>query len=182
MDSLPVSCQQHVSCLRLNTSLVPADKGNHPNKTKRSLSTKAIPYILATADLMVGLASGMTIKFFPIFFLQQVGLPPVGTNFVMAGSPLAVAIMSSLVTPKAAQYLGMSFSCSAELHLGVRLQQMGYSCWVLTSSWWPAHLSFHPVIVVDATQVCSIFERSLQSLADLHVVVVMACSSFASCL
>lgn len=34
-------------------------------------------------------------------------LPPVGTNFVVAGTPLAVAIMSSLVTPQAAQYLGM---------------------------------------------------------------------------
>lgn len=50
-----------------------------------------------------------TIKFFPIFFLEQVGLPPVGTNFVMAGTPLAIAVMSSLLTPKIAQYLGQPF-------------------------------------------------------------------------
>jgi len=45
------------------------------------------------------LASGMTIKFFPIFFLKQVGLAPVATNFVLAGTPLAVAAVSAVAAP-----------------------------------------------------------------------------------
>ena len=41
----------------------------------------------------------MTIKFFPIFFLKQVGLPPIGTNFIFAGLPLSIAIVSTLASP-----------------------------------------------------------------------------------
>ena len=41
----------------------------------------------------------MTIKFFPIFFLKQVALPPIGTNFILAGTPLCVAVMSQLASP-----------------------------------------------------------------------------------
>ncbi|DBA78565.1 TPA: hypothetical protein ACH3X2_007878 [Trebouxia sp. C0005] len=55
------------------------------------LSSHSVPYLLATSDLLFGLATGMTKHFFPIFFLKQVGLAPVATNFVMAATPLAVA-------------------------------------------------------------------------------------------
>ena len=58
-----------------------------------------MPYLLATSDLIFGLASGMTIKFFPIFFLKQVELAPVATNFVMAATPLAVAAVSAGAAP-----------------------------------------------------------------------------------
>lgn len=67
----------------------------------RSLSSRSVPYILATSDILFGLASGMTAKFFPIFFLKQVELPPVGTNFVFAGTPLCVAVMCFLASPVA---------------------------------------------------------------------------------
>ena len=76
-----------------------ADSQQPGPTSKRSLSKKSVPYFLATSDVMFGLASGMTIKFFPIFFLKQVALPPIGTNFVLAGTPLCVAIMSSLASP-----------------------------------------------------------------------------------
>lgn len=65
----------------------------------RSLSKKCVPYFLASSDVLFGLASGMTIKFFPIFFLKQVALPPIGTNFILAGTPLCVAVMSQLASP-----------------------------------------------------------------------------------
>ena len=71
----------------------------------RSLSKKCVPYFLASSDVLFGLASGMTIKFFPIFFLKQVALPPIGTNFILAGTPLCVAIMSQLASP-IAQLIG----------------------------------------------------------------------------
>ena len=69
------------------------------------LSTHSVPYLLATSDLLFGLATGMTIKFFPIFFLKQVGLDPVATNFVMAATPLAAAAVAA-GSPQLANLMG----------------------------------------------------------------------------
>ena len=74
-------------------------------KAPRTLSKTAIPYFLATSDVLFGLASGMTIKFFPIFFLRQVELSPIGTNFIMAGTPLCIATMSFLA-PQISRLVG----------------------------------------------------------------------------
>jgi len=79
------------------------------------LSTHSVPYLLATSDLLFGLATGMTIKFFPIFFLKQVGLAPVATNFVMAATPLAVAAVAA-GSPQLANLIGeMAAGSYAEL-------------------------------------------------------------------
>ncbi|KAL0019911.1 hypothetical protein WJX77_007083 [Trebouxia sp. C0004] len=69
------------------------------------LNTHSVPYLLATSDLVFGLATGMTIKFFPIFFLKQVGLAPIATNFVMAATPLAVAAVAA-GSPQLANVIG----------------------------------------------------------------------------
>ena len=62
-------------------------------------------------------------------------LPPVGTNFVVAGTPLAVAIMSSFVTPKAAQYLGMRLimhiTVMPPLLAAVNYTPFGWQCTLL---------------------------------------------------
>ena len=34
------------------------------------LSRRSVPYILAVSDAIYGLASSMTIKFFPVFWIQ----------------------------------------------------------------------------------------------------------------
>jgi hypothetical protein len=39
------------------------------------LSRRSVPYILAVSDAIYGLASGMTIKFFPVFWLQASTAP-----------------------------------------------------------------------------------------------------------
>ena len=36
-----------------------------------------IPYVLTASDLMASLGSGMTIKFFPLFFKETVKLDPI---------------------------------------------------------------------------------------------------------
>lgn len=54
-------------------------------------------------------------KFFPIFFLKQVGLAPVATNFVMAATPLAVAAVAA-GSPQLANLIGeMAAGSYAEL-------------------------------------------------------------------
>ena len=91
----------YIALLGMHDKDILAGKGiseRHPRQV-RSLSKRSVPYFLATSDVLFGLASGMTIKFFPIFFLKQVALPPIGTNFILAGTPLCVAIMSSLASP-----------------------------------------------------------------------------------
>lgn len=50
------------------------------------IRTKHIPWIMVTADFIFGIASGMTIKFFPLFFKNEVALtvntPPPPPLFV----------------------------------------------------------------------------------------------------
>ncbi|GAB5355841.1 hypothetical protein AAMO2058_000239700 [Amorphochlora amoebiformis] len=39
---------------------------------------EAVPYILVMSDVLMGLASGMTVKFFPLFFKNEGKLSPIG--------------------------------------------------------------------------------------------------------
>lgn len=39
-----------------------------------------MPYLLAASDTVYGLASGMTIKFFPVFWIQEVQLSPMAVQ------------------------------------------------------------------------------------------------------
>jgi hypothetical protein len=68
-----------------------------------------VPYLIACSDILYGLASGMTIKFFPVFFQDPrfVGLRPSSTNFVLAGQPLAIAA-GSLLAQRVSAKLGKS--------------------------------------------------------------------------
>eukprot|EP00891_Asterochloris_glomerata_P001821 jgi/Astpho2/1821/Aster-00353 len=63
------------------------------------LSTASVPYIMAVSDFITGVASGMTIRFMPIFLLQEVNLSPIAVNFVLAGTPLVLALCSVLGSP-----------------------------------------------------------------------------------
>lgn len=56
----------------------------------------AIPPILAVSDCIMGLASGMTVKFFPIFFWREVGLGPTAVNLIMCCGPLSMSLCSFL--------------------------------------------------------------------------------------
>ena len=43
-------------------------------------STKHIPWVILASDIIIGLGSGMTIKFFPLFFKNEVELSPSSVN------------------------------------------------------------------------------------------------------
>jgi len=54
-----------------------------------------VPWTLFTASILSALGSGATVKFFPLFFKNQVGLSPIETQLVYVVVPLAmVAAMS----------------------------------------------------------------------------------------
>eukprot|EP00798_Chlamydomonas_sp_ICE-L_P012200 gene12201-15326_t len=60
------------------------------------LDVRSIPYIMAFSDCLMALASGMTIKFFPIFFKDEVHLSPAVLNLMYTVIPLSLAFMSAL--------------------------------------------------------------------------------------
>lgn len=59
---------------------------------------KFIPYIVLASDITFGIASGMTIKFFPLFFKEETGLSPASVNLIFVATPLGIVLMSILAT------------------------------------------------------------------------------------
>ncbi|KAK9823877.1 hypothetical protein WJX72_006127 [[Myrmecia] bisecta] len=140
-DSAPVSGDKQAAA---EPSAVP------PRGTQR-LSSAWIPYILASSDFVAGIASGMTIKFFPIFFLEAVQLPPIQVSVIMAATPLAIALMSAAVQPLS-HTLGRAQTCLlTRLVAVVLLFYMG-----LVPTIWTRLAIIIPVFVVrGATSNCS---------------------------
>ena len=62
-----------------------------------SPSTRAIPTIIATSDILAMLAGGMSTAFFPIFFGETLGLPPLWVQPLLVAGPLGIATTSILV-------------------------------------------------------------------------------------
>ena len=57
-----------------------------------------VPAMISTYEIMTMLASGMTVKFFPIFFLHVLRLDPVHVQFIYLCSPLLTATAATFVT------------------------------------------------------------------------------------
>jgi MFS family permease len=57
-------------------------------------STKIIPYFLIGSNLVIGFGAGMTIRFFPIFFLEAYDLKPISVNFIMGVTAIFTGIAS----------------------------------------------------------------------------------------
>ncbi|KAG5191115.1 hypothetical protein JKP88DRAFT_352424 [Tribonema minus] len=66
----------------------------------------AVPAAVALSDVMSGLASGMSIRFFPIFFMSDVGLPPVAVSAIYAVSPLLTSAAATAAQRLLAPRLG----------------------------------------------------------------------------
>ncbi|GMH71916.1 hypothetical protein TrST_g1492 [Triparma strigata] len=77
------------------------DTDNDNGTSARSSSTttsspysRRVPLIIALSDLISGLASGMSIRFFPIFFLDNLDLSPITVQVLYVLSPLAIVFLS----------------------------------------------------------------------------------------
>jgi MFS family permease len=63
-----------------------------------------VPYVLFASSLVVCVGSGMTVKFFPLFFGAGhggCGMSPVGVQLVMAAAPLAQSVLAGAAQPAA---------------------------------------------------------------------------------
>ena len=77
------------------------DDYNHNNNLRLRLSkrTKLIPYILVSSNVMIGIGAGMTIKFFPIFFIEVYNLRPMWVQVIM-GFTAVFTGLSALLAQK----------------------------------------------------------------------------------
>jgi MFS family permease len=69
------------------------------------LKTRHIPYLVLCFDTLSGIGSGMSIKFFPLFFQQEIGYSPIEVQIVYAVSFLVTAIATWLAV-KLAKKIG----------------------------------------------------------------------------
>lgn len=68
-------------------------------------ASKWIPAIAAVSDCIAGLASGMTIKFFPLFFENESNLHPITVNIIYTITPLGI-VLFSLIAQKISTVFG----------------------------------------------------------------------------
>jgi MFS family permease len=77
--------------------------------------TRAVPILVALADILSGLGSGMSIRYFPIFFVQNLGLGPVHVQLLYITAPLLQANLMRLAQTLATQFgrcrVSVAFKC-----------------------------------------------------------------------
>eukprot|EP00924_Labyrinthula_sp_SR-Ha-C_P003174 augustus_masked-scaffold_15-processed-gene-1.37-mRNA-1 protein AED:0.42 eAED:0.42 QI:0/-1/0/1/-1/1/1/0/460 len=61
---------------------------------RKELAYKYVPVLMTSSDMIGGVASGMTIKFFPLFFKEETGLSPIAVSCVMLCATLSVSFGS----------------------------------------------------------------------------------------
>eukprot|EP00668_Euglena_longa_P015848 GGOE01020014.1.p1 GENE.GGOE01020014.1~~GGOE01020014.1.p1 ORF type:complete len:356 (+),score=61.40 GGOE01020014.1:287-1354(+) len=61
------------------------------------IDARWVPWVIGISNILSGLAAGMTIKFFPLFFKNEVHLSPVAVNLIFFANPLCLALMSTTV-------------------------------------------------------------------------------------
>ena len=93
---------------------------NHNENASKDLieRRKRIPYILFTLSLLVSFGSGMTVKFFPLFFKDTVGLSPSAVQTIYLIVPIAMVIFST-VNQKLAKKIGRVQTCIIVKILGL---------------------------------------------------------------
>jgi len=87
----PMTNRQLMTCASPVMSLPPHPTQGNTGMTAEELRfatmplrERCIPYLVAFSDFVTKFGAGMTIKFFPLFFISDYGFSPVATNMVFA--------------------------------------------------------------------------------------------------
>ena len=59
--------------------------------------SRAVPVMVATADVLSGLAAGMSIRYFPIFFLENLKMSPTDVQITFIASMMCMVGMTKVV-------------------------------------------------------------------------------------
>jgi hypothetical protein len=74
------------------------DAATGPGKHAAHPMAGRVPCIVFSAGLIMALASGMTIKYFPLYFKNTLGFSPAAVQAIYVAVPLAMALASNLGT------------------------------------------------------------------------------------
>jgi MFS family permease len=74
---------------------IPQDPWTTPRRRRQQ---RWIPYIIFVQGLVLAIGSGMTVKFFPLFFKDEVGFSPSQVQMVYICVPITMVIMSGLIS------------------------------------------------------------------------------------
>ena len=110
LTSLLDGCDEHYE----------AALGQH--RTWCGITLDHVPLITIIADVLSGLGSGMTIKFFPLYFNKKLGLDPVFTNAIYVVLPI-VLVLAAFLAQRLSRSLGriptiLVFTCIGTCALG----------------------------------------------------------------
>jgi MFS family permease len=101
---------------------------------------KWIPYIVFCQGLIFAVGSGMTIKFFPLFFKDEVGMTPSQVQIIYCIAPLVMAISSTLCTQLAGSGFGRVQAMLLYSVAGVSL--------LYSMVFFKSYLDLHPFLLV----------------------------------
>jgi MFS family permease len=87
---------------------------------KRAHALRVVPWLVASADVCSMLGSGMTVKYFPIFFKDDLGLGPIAVNAIYVICPLLIS-MAGLIAQRLSLRLGSAQTAFAFRLTGIAL-------------------------------------------------------------
>ncbi|GFR48525.1 hypothetical protein Agub_g10420 [Astrephomene gubernaculifera] len=125
------------------------------------LNAAWIPGVLALTDCVMGLASGMTIKFFPIFFKDAVRLPPTYVNLMYCAIPLCLS-SASFLAQRQSRLLGRVQTMVLNRGVGI-----GLLCWIaFNPQRWTDPRVMVPVYIARTSIMNSIYPLQKSILMD----------------
>eukprot|EP01065_Artemidia_motanka_P036467 TRINITY_DN4439_c0_g1_i1.p1 TRINITY_DN4439_c0_g1~~TRINITY_DN4439_c0_g1_i1.p1 ORF type:complete len:509 (+),score=106.36 TRINITY_DN4439_c0_g1_i1:59-1585(+) len=77
---------------------------------KSWITREQVPFVLLTVDFVTAVGSGMTVKFFPLFWKEDVGLSPASVQLIYFVAPLGIAVLST-VAQRSSKLLGRPLAC-----------------------------------------------------------------------
>ena len=110
------------------------------------IGKRAVPFVIVTSDFTMGVASGMTIRFFPLFFQHEVGLSPVMVNAIYAVVMVCLAFAGG-----ASRYTSISIGRVTTM---IATKLLGIACLVAMAAgraWWSKPLVIVPIYIARTT-------------------------------
>jgi MFS family permease len=74
-------------------------------ESESDIARRRIPIWMALIDILIALGAGMTIKYFPLFFLEELALAPISVSLLFFITPLVTAIFTFCST-RLARHIG----------------------------------------------------------------------------
>lgn len=94
---------------------------------------RLVPYVLFSSGLLTALGAGMTVKFFPLFFFQNLHLSPLHVQLIYVAVPLAM-VAASVAVQRLSRAVGRIEMIVAGRTLGVTL--------LVTMGWLQLHAGY----------------------------------------